>query len=783
MALRIRVPALAPPTTVAFNPARTDTTIIALSAGNTVATHNPTNAAIADAMLAPSIGTGVKRYCEFDITSYVSGNDFGIFIANSSYSINGQAQNDANAVCYIQYPDIMRLFTSYESGTIPTIVTGLRIKVAVDTVNDKFWMAGGASGNWNGSATADPATNVGGIGLSALLGAGPYYLGAFFLGNDDVVTVKGAPADWIGTAPSGFSALNGATAGATGPVVVQTASGAVSLTTTLGVAFASAVTVGNTLIAAFWGFDGTTGGTFTVTDNKGNTWTKRQENIQPGSAATSIWDCVVTTGGAGLTVTVTALHSTVDLELSILEVAGLGAFDKSAGFSNSVASPAVVGPTAALASASELVVAVMSTASSGVSAATAGYTNIRLDAAGANTPGSADYKIVSSSSPVSASWAFTGGANYTAASLATWQAAAGGGATTYANSIALAAAGGVSTAALLTAQAAATIAATGGLAGVSQATMASAVGLAASLAQSALGGTAYANAIGLAASGGANAAAAATLPASIGLAAAGGLSAAAQGAFAPALAIAVSAGLAPSVALNAVASLSLVAALGQTAGASLTIGQAMALAAAAGITPVGALTIPLAASIAAAMAASTSATLTPGGGGASTYNEALTFACSAALSASGRASMASAASLAAAISVAVSQSLTMAATSAIAATSGVTAAGRLVVSGSITLGAAGGLAGASKAQFSGVVGFTAQFDQVASAQLTAQAAAAIAAQIAIGVATGAVNPLVAEITLEGTRTLVIDLAGLRDGPRTLSGKMQVLVDLAGITRN
>jgi hypothetical protein len=81
------------------------------------------------------------------------------------------------------------------------------IAVAVDFTHGVIWFRIAPSGNWNGSGTADPATNTGGITISGAIGggasAGPV---VGFAGNSsEAVTFNFGASPFSGAVPSGFT--------------------------------------------------------------------------------------------------------------------------------------------------------------------------------------------------------------------------------------------------------------------------------------------------------------------------------------------------------------------------------------------------------------------------------------------------------------------------------------------------------------------------------------------------------------------------------------------------
>jgi len=88
------------------------------------------------------------------------------------------------------------------------------IGIALDCGGRLAWFRVAPSGNWNGSATADPGAGVGGISIGAAGGGGiPAFPLAVMGANLDSITANFGDTAFSGTAPSGFT--SGFTSGAT----------------------------------------------------------------------------------------------------------------------------------------------------------------------------------------------------------------------------------------------------------------------------------------------------------------------------------------------------------------------------------------------------------------------------------------------------------------------------------------------------------------------------------------------------------------------------------------
>ena len=103
---------------------------------------------------------------------------------------------------------------SMGTNLLGTISNGTVVCFAFDVDARLIWMRSGAAGNWNGSASANPATGVGGFltGLGRGIPAYPAFFGA---ASAEAVTANFGDTAFAGTVPSGFT--SGFTAGVTSP--------------------------------------------------------------------------------------------------------------------------------------------------------------------------------------------------------------------------------------------------------------------------------------------------------------------------------------------------------------------------------------------------------------------------------------------------------------------------------------------------------------------------------------------------------------------------------------
>jgi hypothetical protein len=78
------------------------------------------------------------------------------------------------------------------------------VAVAVDLGAKKIWFRASPSGNWNGNASYDPATNVGGVDITTVAGAALYPAVIVVLSTNGGTANFGASA-FTGAVPAGFT--------------------------------------------------------------------------------------------------------------------------------------------------------------------------------------------------------------------------------------------------------------------------------------------------------------------------------------------------------------------------------------------------------------------------------------------------------------------------------------------------------------------------------------------------------------------------------------------------
>lgn len=164
-----------------------------------------------------------KRYWELSIDDFPSGTDDGLWCGVSGFPIpSGTVYTigqDSSSASYAQ--DFSRIgsfgilfHNDGNVGFMPSYDMGETLCFALDDAANLWWGRLGASGQWNGSGSADPATGVGGISLTPNAGQ-PYVIASTMevtAGSGQITMNAGASA-FVGALPSGYSAWD--TTGAT----------------------------------------------------------------------------------------------------------------------------------------------------------------------------------------------------------------------------------------------------------------------------------------------------------------------------------------------------------------------------------------------------------------------------------------------------------------------------------------------------------------------------------------------------------------------------------------
>jgi hypothetical protein len=192
--------------------------IITLSGGNLIATS--TGGATQSVRAIDKQVTG-KFYWEVTCNIWTSTvTNTGIVSGNLPTSATF---NETNYSCVLLRNGGVTVNASSTGISFGTIANGTVVCIAFDASERKIWFRLGAAGNWNNSATANPATGSGGVFVSLGL-AYPAYPGLTLVTVNDQTTANFGDTAFIGAVPSGFTSgwPSGATAD-TNAIATQTA--------------------------------------------------------------------------------------------------------------------------------------------------------------------------------------------------------------------------------------------------------------------------------------------------------------------------------------------------------------------------------------------------------------------------------------------------------------------------------------------------------------------------------------------------------------------------------
>jgi len=178
---------------------------ITLSGGNLVA--QGTNGSDGGVRATISLTSG-KAYFEVTWLSATGGVDAGCGIATSAAVLSSMGSTALGIALVYQSGAI------YVNGTNTGINIGTNtapLCIAVDLVNSRIWFRIGG-GNWNNSGTANPATNAGGINISALFPTNAAYAAVTTQNSTNTYTANFGASAFTQTVPSGFISWDVATA-------------------------------------------------------------------------------------------------------------------------------------------------------------------------------------------------------------------------------------------------------------------------------------------------------------------------------------------------------------------------------------------------------------------------------------------------------------------------------------------------------------------------------------------------------------------------------------------
>ncbi len=181
------------------------------TAGITLSNGNLTAASSASSNAVRAVDRQItgKFYWETIFTTVSTVYGFGAALGDAALST--MYTTPSNAV--ILYASGQIWVNGVNSGVTLGSVAGVTACVALDVTNRLFWARSGAAGNWNNSASANPATGVGGVSLNSFNILATLFPVAVFGGGALNLTANFGDSAFVGAVPSGFT--SGFPAGAT----------------------------------------------------------------------------------------------------------------------------------------------------------------------------------------------------------------------------------------------------------------------------------------------------------------------------------------------------------------------------------------------------------------------------------------------------------------------------------------------------------------------------------------------------------------------------------------
>lgn len=173
----------------------------ALSNGGLTASHS--NSSNGGARSGDFKASG-KYYFEITVTTLTNNNSC-IGILQGAFAIIDSIAAGATSVAALFKGGGNIWSNGGSSLSLGSVNNGDVIGVAVDYTNSKIHFRKAPSGNWNGNATHDPATNTGGASFSSLVGGSSPCL-TFSGDNTEAMTANFGDSAFSGAVPSGFTA-------------------------------------------------------------------------------------------------------------------------------------------------------------------------------------------------------------------------------------------------------------------------------------------------------------------------------------------------------------------------------------------------------------------------------------------------------------------------------------------------------------------------------------------------------------------------------------------------
>lgn len=171
---------------------------ISLSNGNLTATGPGSDSGVR----STTSRTSGLLYCELTASSPFTGGDTGAGIASAGASLTGIGGAGVGGIVAFNSG------STYYNGSFQFTVGAMAAKTLCMSINltaMRAWLRLNGTGNYNNNGTADPATNTGGLDISAVFGSNAAFLLFCCNGNGSNVTIN-ATGPFTYTVPSGFSA-------------------------------------------------------------------------------------------------------------------------------------------------------------------------------------------------------------------------------------------------------------------------------------------------------------------------------------------------------------------------------------------------------------------------------------------------------------------------------------------------------------------------------------------------------------------------------------------------
>jgi len=152
--------------------------------------------------------SGGKYYYEVSFLGTTSGSNTGCGIITASNSITSWAAAGTGGLINLNFSSGQIYYAGSPTGvTLGSLFASHTICNAIDLVNNRFWARIDA-GNWNGSGTANPATNTGGIDISSIFaGVAAYPAASMQAAVNPCSTANFGATSFAFTMPSGFSSF------------------------------------------------------------------------------------------------------------------------------------------------------------------------------------------------------------------------------------------------------------------------------------------------------------------------------------------------------------------------------------------------------------------------------------------------------------------------------------------------------------------------------------------------------------------------------------------------